>query len=285
MHSVCSNKIEELSLMADGMLSMEKVKELEKHLLVCSACDSYYKDIVAMKKALKSFSLDMPDNLNELIGNAVREQSKKKKLPLHFYRYATLAAACLVLVVFFIAKGAFNKSYDTAELDNLNSSKMFEDRNSGMSSTTEGAAQLAPGEEDSVSDPAPEANLPIFTGNISEDTKYSALTDYKYTISAIENTDLLVINPDGIPLDSGYGGMQDVFYASEAYSIDEMLSILDKEFKISEVVTENENIFFLASSTMLPKLEARLGLVSAGILKEKKESLGVRIISVKIKNQ
>lgn len=285
MHSVCSNKIEELSLMADDMLSKEKVIELEKHLLVCPACNSYYKDIVAVKKSLKSFSIDKPDNLNELIGNAVRKQSLKKKMPVNFYRYASLAAACLVIAVFFIARGAFNfgsdKAYETAEFDELNNSKMLSERSPGMFLTTDGTAQTAPDTENFTSVPAPEVNAPTSEDAESVDIYYGSLTDFKYNTSAIESSDSLLINPSGIPLDSGYGGMQDVFYASEAYSLDEILSILKKEFNLSEIITENENIFFVTNKNQLPHLEARLGLVSAEILKEKNESLSVRIISVK----
>lgn len=283
MHSDCSNKIEELSLMADGMLSMKNSKELEEHLLVCSTCNSYYKDIVAMKKALNTFSIDIPDDLNELIGNAVRKQSKIRKLPVHFYRYATVAAACLVLVVFFLAKGVFNNKFESADSENFNNAKMSEERSAGMSITADDSYLSAQGQEDSGFWPAPDANLPASNDKTNE--LYGALSDFKYTTSALENSDFIVVNPDGMPLDSGYGGMQDVFYASMAYHIEEALDILAKEFSISEVVIEDENIFFITNTNLLPKLEARLGLISAGVVSEKKATLSVRIISLKTRIQ
>lgn len=285
MQSVCVNKIEELSMMADGMLSMDKAKELEKHLLVCSACDSYYKDILAMKKSLRTLPLDMQDNLKEVIVDAVRKHSKKKKLPVYFYRYATLAAACLVLAVFFIFRGAFDfrsdKALETAEFDNINSSKVMEERNSGMFLSSDYGSQS----ESDAGVSAPEANMPAAPESKSEEIAFGVLADYNYTTSAVSSADSLVVNPSGIPLDSGYGGMQDVFYASEAYTLDEMRVVLENEFIITKIKDENDTIFFTANYNMLPKLETRLGLVSAGIIDDKNDSLSVRIISVKTNSQ
>lgn len=288
MHLVCKDKIEDLSLMADGMLSLEKVNELEKHLSLCQQCSKYYSDLQAMKSSLNSMSLDAPDNINELISKAVRKTPIKKNYKKYFYRYATIAAACLVLVVFFVNRGLFNsgadKAYETAELrgmDNVAAPEInapnsesdmtyFSDSdeytdNSGDSQKTalgtEEALQVVPSEDGSM-------------------ILYGSLSEYRYTNSAIENENFLIVNPDGLPLDSGYGGMQDIFYASGEYTINEMLNIISKEFNISEILRDNENLFFYIDKESIQKLESRLALVSSDKLNEKKDSISIRIVSI-----
>ncbi|MCK5758966.1 MAG: hypothetical protein KAH14_07715 [Clostridiales bacterium] len=287
MHQVCKDKIEELSLLADGMLSIDKAKELEKHLSLCPACDKYYSDIKAMKSSMAALSLEAPENINELISKAIRKTPVNKNYRRYIYRYATVAAACLVLVVFLFSRGLLlnmgaDKSNDSAELrglenapaaelSNNNSYTIFADSNVEESDVLDDASKVAAGTEEMLmAEPNPDGSSRM----------YGSLEDYKYMTSAIENENFLIVNPNGLPLDSGYGGMQDIFYASGAYTIDEMSAILVKEFNISEIWNENENLFFYIDSKNLQKLEFRLALVSSDKLEEKKNSVSVRIVAI-----
>ncbi len=286
MHQVCKDKIEELSLLADRMLSNDKSKELEKHLSLCPACSKYYSDLKAMKLSMAALSLEAPENINELISKAVRKVPVKKNYKRYIYRYATIAAACLVLVVFIFSRGLFNmgadKANDSAELRGIENATVAELSNDNASAHftysdveesdafDDGSKTVGSSEEMIQAEPS------IDGGN----QVYGSLSDYRYTTSAIENENFLVINPNGLPLDSGYGGMQDIFYASRAYTIDEMSDILVKEFNISEILGENENLFFYIDSKNLQKLESRLALVSSDKLEEKKNSVSVRIVAI-----
>jgi len=283
MHQVCKDKIEELSLMADGMLSIEKVEELEKHLSSCPTCSRYYSDIKAMKSSLSTLTIEAPENINELIGKAIRKAPSKKNYKRYIYRYATIAAACLVLVVFFVSRGLFNsgadKAYESAELrgmenaaaPEINSDMAFlSDSDDQLDSYVDASKTVASTEEMLQVAPKEDGNIEI----------YGSLSEYRYVSSAIENENFVIVNPEGLPLDSGYGGMQDIFYASGAFTIDEMASILAKEFNISDIVIENENLFFYINQENLQKLESRLVLVSSDKFAENKNSISIRIVSV-----
>ena len=283
MHQVCKDKIEELSLLADRMLSIDKSKELEKHLSLCPACSKYYSDIKAMKSSLAALSLEVPENINELIGKAVRKAPIKKNYRRYIYRYVTIAAACLVLVVFIFSQGLFNlgsdKAYESAELaerqnapvSDLSNNATYTSGGVEESDALDDASKVAIGTEEMIQQDA---------GMDASNEVYRGLSDYRYMTSAIENENLLIVNPDGLPLDSGYGGMQDIFYASGVYTIDEMSAIIAKEFNISEIWYENGNLFFYIDSKNLQKLESRLALVSSNKLEEQKNSVSVRIVAI-----
>ncbi len=286
MHQVCKDKIEDLSLLADGMLSIDKSIELEKHLSLCTACSKYYSDIKAIKSSMAALSLEAPENINELIGKAVRKTPIKKNYRRYIYRYATIAAACLVLVVFIFSRGLFNmstdKANDSAELRGMENAPVAEQSNEIVftydtyegdkeSNSLDDASKVVAGTEEMlVAEPNPDKSTQM----------YGSLSDYKYMTSAIENENFLIVNPNGLPLDSGYGGMQDIFYASGVYTIDEMSAIIAKEFNISEIWCENGNLFFYIDSANLQKLESRLALVSSNKLEEKKNSVSVRIVAI-----
>lgn len=289
MHKVCKDKIEDLSLMADGLLSIEKTRELEKHLTLCPACSRYYSDIKAMKSSMATLSIDTPDNINELISKAVRKapvtHPVKKNYRRYIYRYATVAAACLVLVVFIVVRGGiFNTGSDnaneSAELRGMDSVAEAEFSND-LALTFDGDEQSNSLEEASKAAPNPEEMDQTEPSVDEVNPLYGSLSEYRYATSAIETENFLIVNPDGLPLDSGYGGMQDIFYASEAFTIDEISVILTREFNVLEILSENENLFFHIDSKNLPKLESRLVLVSSNKLEEKKNSVAVRIVAIK----
>ncbi len=288
MHKACIDKIEELNLMADGLLSKEKTEILLKHMSDCDACRLYYSDIIAMKKALSSMSVEIPAGLNERISEAVRKEPKKKMFKRHIYRYASVAAACLALVLVLFASGTFkgfmksDQSMENSEL--LDYGEAAGERGSDSAVETENSLTMKDSAEESGAMPLPEAVAPMeddekVLASISEN-----LADYRFSTSAIENPETIIVNPEGIPLDSGFGGMQDVFYASASYTVSDMASILSREFGLVEILGEDDNIFFFVNPNALPKIESRLGLVSAGKLTENKENVSVRIISV-VKNE
>lgn len=288
MHSVCKEKIENLNLLADGMLDSKKAAVLNEHILTCPACKSYYKDIVSMKETMASMKLDAPADIDALISNAVRNSSKKMIIRRNIYRYSTVAAACLVVIVFLFSRGLFNlgadKSMEIAELqdrDNSVTDGLRGDDSYALTAESNGGGEEAA--EKSVETPT-EAIVPQPEVDM-ESAIYGNLAGYRYNSSAVENTDTIVVNPDGIPLDSGYGGKQDVFYASGAYTIDEMISIIAKEFNPENIWGEEDSIFFYFSVSNLPKLESRLGLVAADLITDKTEQVSIRIISIKDKDE
>lgn len=288
MHSVCKEKIENLNLLADGMLDSKKAAVLNEHILTCPACKSYYKDIVSMKETMASMKLDAPADIDALISNAVRNSSKKMIIRRNIYRYSTVAAACLVVIVFLFSRGLFNlgadKSMEIAELQDRDNSVTDglrgDDSYALTAENNSGGEEAAEKSVDTPTEaivPQPEVDM--------ESAIYGNLAGYRYNSSAVENTDTIVVNPDGIPLDSGYGGKQDVFYASGAYTIDEMISIIAKEFNPENIWGEDDSIFFYFSVSNLPKLESRLGLVAADLITDKTEQVSIRIISIKDKDE
>jgi len=285
MHKACIDKIEDLNLMADGLLSKEKAEILEKHMSDCSACGLVYNDIISLKKAMSSITLDVPAGINERISTAVRNAPKRKTFTRHIYRYASVAAACLALAVVLFATGTFNglmKSNDSMESAELQDyGEKSDGRGVDSAAETENALTAKDGIEESGVLPLPEAVAPTDDNDEVLSAINENLADYRFSTSAIEDTETVVVNPGGIPLDSGYGGQQDVFYASGAYTIEEMSTIITSEFNIGDVWGEQDSLFFYMKPNLLSKLEVRLGLVSAEKLTEKKDYVSVRIISVK----
>lgn len=283
MHRACIDKIEDLNQMADGLMAKDDMLKLREHMSVCHECQAYYDDIISLKKVLSSMTLEMPSGLNEKISAAVREMPSKKHISRSFYRYATVAAACLALVVTLFATGTFrnpkktDNSLEMAELQDYGSPS--DDRNLGMKSEGD-FLTVTNNPDESVSMPLPEPMPETDEETMVWDQSVDALAGYRFSSSAVESPDTVVVNPDGMPLDSGYGDMQDVFYASAVFSVEEMLSVLKSEFKINDIISDNGSIFFYMDAGMLPKLEVLLGLVSADESSELKDMVSIRIISV-----
>ncbi len=287
MHKVCVDKIEEINLMADGMLSTEKTSELKSHLAICDACRAFYEDIILLKKSMAALTVEVPNGLEEKISEALRNQKKKKPITQYIYRYVGVAAAFLVIVAAFLAFRTFipsSKTYDSAEMGNINSEAAADGAGARFSDTYDDAAKTTENRDtESISSNQPESSIesePFLAPEVDENAD-SGLDEYKYTSSALKTNSSMIVNSDGIPLDSGYGDMQDIFYASRAYTLCEILAVLTKEFDVGETFADNDYIFFYTSIDLLTILESRFDLVAADKLKEKKDVVSVRIISLK----
>ena len=284
MHKVCIGKIEELNLMADGMLSPEEIKSMEKHISACSGCASFYADLIAVKTAVSSLELKVPAGLNDRISAAVRKVPEKKFRFKPVYRYATVAAACLALVVTLFATGTFNglimsdKTAEVAKMEDMDAERGGAEN--ALKSTGETEELFSDRIEESAA--SPQDALPPPEPTV--DDGYGAdeaLAEYRFSTSAVERPGTIVVNPEGLPLDSGFSGKQDVFYATGYFSLDEITEILASEFKTRELQSETDSVFFYATADELPALESRFGLVSADKLESEKKEISVRIISVK----
>lgn len=276
MRGACIDKIELINLMADGILPTEETDRLREHMSACDACQKQYDDIVAIKKAMSGLALEVPAGLEKSIMDAVRKEKKSRPVKRMIYRYATVAAACLAVVGMFFVFRAFNPGgmmKESAEVDDGNlaeqARKYGKDDNLNLEYTLAGS-------EDLETEAAAVAEITTDSKVMFDDS----LTDYRYFTSAVDTPEVLTVNPDGVPLDAGFGGKQDIFYATSVYDISEILIILGNDYEV-DMRGDIKSIFFYIDASRLKELEARLGLVAAGTVEDTDGEVSVRIISLK----
>ncbi len=120
MEKQCLWYKEQINMLIDGIISNKDNKKLQIHMLTCTECQRYQKDMISLKKELSSISLTLPKHFSKQVMNKIAYQKKQKIVKFNkFIKYSASAiAACLVLVVgFSLLNGNFlsMKSNDLAE--------------------------------------------------------------------------------------------------------------------------------------------------------------------------
>ncbi|MFO7611799.1 MAG: zf-HC2 domain-containing protein [Clostridia bacterium] len=271
MYKVCSDKIEDLNLMADNMLTGEELEAVSLHLETCVACRGYFNDLKALKASIAVLDIKAPYNLSEKISMAVRREAVKRERIRKLYYASSFAAACVVVAFAFYFSGAIggfgNKNNESLEADRYSGSS----QEGMLSATADNSIKGMGGDSAAVPVPNPEPEF-VLDG--------AGLENYEYYASALGDEDSIIINAGNARLDYGYEGMQDVFYATRAYTSLEAAQILESEFGVRTVEITRGQIFFEVNTGILAGLETRLDLISSGVLEKDKGVVTVRLVSL-----
>ncbi|MBN2558445.1 MAG: zf-HC2 domain-containing protein [Clostridia bacterium] len=271
MYKVCSEKIEELNLMADNMLTGDELEAVSSHLETCAACRGYLNDIRALKASVAGLEINVPYNLSEKISMAVRREAVKRERIRKLYYASSFAAACIVVAFSFYLSGAIG-GFGSKTSESLEADRYAGSTEQGMLSAPEDNSIKGMG-SDTAEVPAPEP-LP----ELALDAE--SLDNFEYYASALADGGNVIVNQGNSKLDYGFEGMQDVFYATRTYTSSEAMEILENEFGVRPVEITRGQIFFEISTGMLSGLETRLDLVSSGVLEKDKGVVTVRIVSI-----
>ena len=290
MAKACSKKIELLDDLINGFLDVEKEAVLNEHLDKCENCRKYYSDIVAVKKALGSLEISAPPDTVEKIMRAVKRDDAKNKnkwfKPLYVASYASAAGIILVLAIFFLNGGLFNRA-------TMESSELFESNEE----TKNAVAQRIPGEvnfsENSdgiLSDagalpiPAPESDSQVIEVRERGVTAKILESDgFNFNTSAFSGDYTMMYNKDGedIAETFGFGGdAQDILYATANYNIEEVTEILFNEFGIRTTETGDMYILTIIPASVITAVESRLDLAAGELVESDLASYSVRIITL-----
>lgn len=274
MQKVCGEKIENINMMLDNMLSEKEKAIVANHIKDCAACSNYYKNILAMKTSLSNLDLSLEPEFAAKITMSIRKKEKSSKRIKRIYYVSSFAAACMVVVFSFFAFGGFKGmllSNDVVEGEKYGELALEEK----AQFTAEGSKYLAADEnlETTIKMPLLSNEAPVLgQGN---------LDDYRFETSALRGENSITVNPDGLPLDIEYEDYQDIFYASRLYSVSEIIDILKSVFGVNEIFVDDTSVRFDLNLEFVLKLEFRLDLIAAEKLKEDKEIVKIRIVSIK----
>lgn len=155
----CEEFILLMNLQLDGELSKLEEERLLDHLASCEDCASLYQDLSRIQETLSGFSGDPPADLSQRIMEQIREAvperagvSSPKRKPLYVRRFATMAAALLLLISgmvlshYNVIPTPFGNTMDKVQ---KNSEEALEDRAAPQEKLQADVAQ------DSACEPAP----------------------------------------------------------------------------------------------------------------------------------
>lgn len=290
MGAVCRNKIEDLNLLVDNMLSSETRIELTEHIEKCNGCKSYYEDILALKSSMGELEVKIPDYLELQINKAVRDSRKKQTTIKRLYYISSVAAACIVLTIALFSSGGFgfwSGAKDSAESSEQILSKDMYGNEVELSSYVSDKQNENPTFESYNTDALftiEEINeRDINFGSVRSNT--TVVGDYKYYTSAFIANDPVLANENGLKLDQDISSKHDVFYLSLQYTLDAIMDILTHEYEgeISGLqLDDSKYISFIqikTSASILNDLEKRLVLIASDIIQDETELITVKISS------
>lgn len=267
MQKVCREKIENINMMLDNMLSEKEKAIVANHIEDCDACRNYYKNILAMKTSLSNLDLSLEPEFAAEITMAIRKKEKSSKRIKRIYYVSSFAAACMVVVFSFFAFGGFKGM--------LLSNDVVEGEKYGEQALEEKARFTADDSNYLTAE-----KMPLLS-NEAPVLGQGNLDDYRFETSALWGENSITVNPDGLPLDIEYEDYQDIFYASRLYSVSEIIDILKSVFGVNEIFVDDKSVRFDLNLELVLRLEFRLDLIAAEKLKEDKEIVNIRIVSIK----
>ncbi len=94
---------EQINMLIDGMITDKSNQKLQTHLLTCTDCQMYQKDMISLKKELSTISLTLPKHFENQVMNEINNRKKQKIIKFNrLIKYsASAVAACLIIVVGF----------------------------------------------------------------------------------------------------------------------------------------------------------------------------------------
>lgn len=112
-----------ISAFIDGTLEEDERVRLMEHMAVCTDCQAYFDDQIAIHDALTSLEAEAPEDFTEKVMEKVRstaqdraEPERKSVLFPHWRRWTALAACCAVAALGVWTFGGQNVSEDAALL-------------------------------------------------------------------------------------------------------------------------------------------------------------------------
>jgi len=93
----CDEYLEKISCLIDGELQDSEKQDVLDHIAMCETCRSFYETFGAASLEFEGNEIDVPDGFTRSVMAEIKE-TKAKKRPAPFRRFAGLAAGVILLV-------------------------------------------------------------------------------------------------------------------------------------------------------------------------------------------